>query len=145
MIHLILHHYREMNSIYHLINFNSIKTSMFLDIYCLLKNNVDDISVNSLCLICRKMNIVPYAFYIFCYTKKCFNDDILNTYIEHLSTPDGIRLLSKYGLKDDEKKEWKIDFKIRLDSNNLSQYLIPELSFNDINRLKINNEICEVR
>ena len=44
-VQLILHHYKEMNSIYHLAVHNSINYRMFKDIYFLWKNNRADITL----------------------------------------------------------------------------------------------------
>lgn len=47
MIQLILHHYKEMNSIYHIAEHDCIKESMFRDVYYLWKNNSDAISLEN--------------------------------------------------------------------------------------------------
>lgn len=144
MIHLILHHYREMNSIYHLVNFNSITTNMFFDVYCLLRNNREVIPVSEFIEICEDMKISAYAYYVFFYTKKCFNDCILDEYIERLKSQEGNFILNTYGLNEDERKTWKVSFEERLDSTSLAKYLLPDLTLNDIRKLKINHQLCKV-
>ena len=48
MVQLILHHYKDMNSIFLLATRKSIKYEMFKDVYYLLKNNLGIISIDSL-------------------------------------------------------------------------------------------------
>ena len=48
MVQLVLHHYKDMNSIFLLATRNSIKYEMFKDVYYLLKSNLDEISIEKL-------------------------------------------------------------------------------------------------
>ena len=58
LIQLILHHYKEMNSIYHLAGHNSITYSMFRDVYYLWKNNASVISLEKLYVLSEKYQII---------------------------------------------------------------------------------------
>lgn len=87
MIQLLLHHYRDMNSIYLLATRNSIKYSMFKDVYYLLKNNQKKITCMQLYEISTIYQIVPYVYYVLYYTKKVFNDDIFNESFEKSWSP----------------------------------------------------------
>ena len=63
MVQLILHHYKEMNSIYHLAGHNCINYNMFKDVYYLWKNNQEAISLEKLYSISSEYEIIPYVFY----------------------------------------------------------------------------------
>lgn len=72
LVQLILHHYKDMNSIYLLATRKSIKYDMFKDLYYLWKNNQDDISLDKLYTISLEYEIIPYVFYILYYTNQIF-------------------------------------------------------------------------
>ncbi len=82
MIQLILHHYKDMNSIFLLVTRKSIKYDMFKDIYFLLRNNLDTITLDKLYAMSSEYEIIPYIFYILYYTGQVFDDEILKQYIE---------------------------------------------------------------
>lgn len=68
MVQLILHHYKEMNSIYHLAGHNCINYNMFKDVYYLWKNNQEAISLDKLYAISSEYEIIPYVFYVLYFT-----------------------------------------------------------------------------
>ena len=98
IIQLILHHYKEMNSIFLLATRKSIKYDMFKDVYYLLKNNLDTIPLDKLYAMSEEYEITPYMFYVLYYTGQVFKDKILEKYIEAFRTPEGEGLLNCYGL-----------------------------------------------
>ena len=142
MIQLLLHHYRDMNSIYLLATRNSIKYSMFKDVYYLLKNNQKKITCMQLYEISTIYQIVPYVYYVLYYTKKVFNDDIFNEYIDALRTDQGDALLDCYGLTDKERKTWNIDFNTRLGTHNLFEYIKNDLNEEDLKKIEMNKNLC---
>lgn len=141
MVQLILHHYKEMNSIYHLANHNSITYNMFEDLYCLLINNQEAITVNSIYDIAYKHEIIPYVFYMLYYTSQVFKDKLLLKYVDALYTQQGENLLNCYGLAEDERKEWKFDFKTRLEADELFPLIRYELTPSDYEKLERNRKI----
>lgn len=141
MIQLILHHYKEMNSIYHLTSHDCINYNMFKDVYFLWKNNEQDISLKKLYDISVKYNIIPFVFYILYYTNEIFDDSKLKKYVEAFKTSEGIKLLDCYGLADKERKPWKIEFKTRLETKNLYDFIKDDLTDYDIKKLKRNRRI----
>ena len=64
MIQLILHHYKDMNSIFLLSTRKSIKYNIFKDVYYLLKNNLASIPLDKLYIMSAQHEIIPYVFYI---------------------------------------------------------------------------------
>ena len=141
MIQLILHHYKEMNSIYLIAVHDCIKYSMFQDVYFLWKNNNGTISLNTLYALSSEYEIIPYVFYILYFTNKIFNDHELSRYIEAFRTSEGVSLLDCYGLADHERKLWKVDFQTRLKTENLYDLIKNDLTDRDLAKVKRNRRI----
>lgn len=141
IIHLALHHYKDMNSLYLLSTKNSIRVNMFEDIYNLIKNNESIINVERLYDICEQYKVIPYMYYILYYTGKIFNDELINKYIGVFKSAEGDFLLNKYGLCDKERKKWKCDFNTRLNSNDIYKLIESDLSENDKNKISFNKKI----
>ena len=141
MIQLVLHHYKDMNSIFLLATRKSIKYDMFKDIYYLLKNNLDTIPLDKLYAMSAEYEIIPYVFYVLYYTGQVFDDEILKQYIEAFRTPEGEALLNCYGLCAKERKEWKYDFKTRMEADNLYDLIKDDLTEKDHEKIAINKRI----
>lgn len=141
MIQLILHHYKDMNSLFLLATRKTIKYDMFKDVYYLLKNNLDAIPLDKLYAMSAEYEIIPYVFYILYYTGQVFDDDLLKQYIEAFRTPEGKALLNCYGLCEKERREWKCDFKTRLDSDNLYDLIKEDLTERDKEKIAINKRV----
>ncbi len=141
MIQLILHHYKEMNSIYHLAGHNCITYNMFKDIYYLWKNNVEEISINKLYEISMKYEIIPFVFYILYYTNEIFKDVKLEKYVEIFRSAEGVELLNYYGLTEKERKLWKVDFRTRLEVGDLFEIIKDDLTAEDFEKLSLNRGI----
>lgn len=142
-IQLVLHHYKEMNSIYHLATHNSINRKMFDDVYNLIVNNKKELSVSSLYESCVAYDIVPYVYYILFYTYLIYRDDFLGKYVEKFSCEEGDYLLDKYGLSKKEQKVWKFDFETRLKSENLLTLIKNDLTDTDFNKIKDNIDLFD--
>ena len=141
LIQLILHHYKDMNSLFLLATRKSIKYDMLKDIYYLLKNNLDAIPLDKLYAMSAEYEIIPYVFYVLYYTGQVFDDNDLRQYIKAFRTPEGEVLLNCYGLCAKERKEWKCDFKTRLESENLYELIKNDLTDKDREKIAINKRI----
>lgn len=141
MIQLILHHYKDMNSIFLIATRKSIRYEMFKDVYYLLKNNLDEISLDKLYAMSAEYEIIPFVFYVLYYTGQVFEDKILKQYIEAFRTSEGEKLLNCYGLCAKERKEWKYDFKTRLESENLYELIKDDLTDKDREKIAINKRV----
>lgn len=141
MIQLILHHYKEMNSIYHLAGSNCINYNMFKDVYYLLKNNLEIITLDNLYQISSAYKIIPFVFYVLYYTNQIHSDSELESYVTTFKTQEGGRLLDYYGLTEKERKLWKVDFKSRLETVDLFSLIKNDLSESDIEKLNRNRRI----
>lgn len=135
MIQIILHHYKEMNSIYHLTGHVAIKKRLFEDIYIMCRRYPEEISVDNLYNICSRYEIIPYAYYMFYYTRKVYDDSVLDAYIDAFRTEEGQALLNCYGLSAQERRQWKINFEERLDKD-VSEQIYEELEESDIEKLE---------
>ena len=141
LLQLSLHHYKDMNSIFLLATRNSITYDMFKDVYYLLKNNMDTITLDQLYSMSVKYEIVPYVFYVLYYTGQVFEDETLKQYIEAFRTPEGERIINCYGLCEKEQKEWKCDFQTRLKSENLYDLIKDDLTERDKEKIAINRRV----
>ena len=141
MVQLILHHYKDMNSIFLLATRKSIKYDMFKDVYYLLKNNLTDISLAKLYSMSAEYEIIPYVYYVLYYTGKIYDDEILKEYIEAFKTPEGKTLLNCYGLNAAERREWKYDFQTRLESDSLYELIKDNLTYKDIEKIALNKKV----
>lgn len=141
MVQLILHHYKEMNSIYHLTGHNCINYNMFKDVYYLWKNNQETISLEKLYAISSEYEIIPYVFYVLHFTNWIFKDTELQKYVEAFRTSEGEALLDYYGLAEKERKRWKVDFQTRLETENLYELIRDDLTEADVEKLERNRKI----
>lgn len=140
LVQLILHHYKEMNSIYHLVGHLGVKSRYFEDVYMLCQRFQKEISVENLYRICDKYMILPFAFYLFYYTRQVYEDETLDKYLDALRTKAGENLLAYYGLAEEERKPWKIAFKDRLDTD-ISALILDEMTERDKEKLERNRRL----
>lgn len=140
-VHLALHNYKDLNSVYLLSICERINQRMFDDLYQLLKNNADDISVERLLLYCREIHVVPYVYYMLYYINLLFDDNLVKEYIGAFETPFGNELLNCYGLCDKERRPWRIDFHERLNCDNIYELIKPDLSEHDLKKISVNKRI----
>lgn len=141
MIQLILHHYKDMNSIFLLATRKSIRRDMFDDVYYLLKNNTEAILLDKLYQVSEEYEIIPYVYYVLYYTGCLFDDVMLKEYISAFKTPEGVMLLNCYGLNESERRGWKYDFMSRLESDNLYDLIKDDLTDKDRDKIAINKKV----
>lgn len=140
IIQIILHHYKEINSLYHLTGYIAIKKRFFEDVYLLCRHFPKEISVENLYEACSQNEILPFAYYMLYYTRKVYNDKMLNAYLEALRTEAGEDLLEYYGLAEQERRQWKIPFDERLEQD-VSGIIYSEMSENDMKKLERNRRL----
>lgn len=140
-IQLVLHHYKEINSIYRIVEHNSINYNMFKDIYFLWNNNKEAITIDGLYALSSDYGIIPYVYYILYYTNVIFGDKELQNYVDAFKTEEGISRIEYYGLTDDEKKKWIIDFRHRLDTKNIYEFIKNQLTKEDLEKIERNKQL----
>ena len=85
-IQLLLHQYRDMNSIYLLAARKKLNISAFRDIFYLLKNNINTIPLKELYDLCDRLQVIPYIYYVLYYTNIVFPDAIIQSYMHAFET-----------------------------------------------------------
>lgn len=141
MIQLVLHHYKDMNSTFLLATRKNNIHNMLKDVYHLIKNNLNTITVDKLYEISFEYEIIPYVYYILYHTGILYKDEILDKYISAFKTSEGEALLNCYGLNESERREWKCDFQTRLKSVNLYDFIKDDLTEKDLEKIAINKRI----
>lgn len=137
-VQLVLHHYKEMNSLYHLSQHNTIRTDMFRDVYDALINYKAMLNSDRVKQLCQMYLIGSYMYYMLYYTHQVFLDAILLEFINNLKLYQDELLLTSYGLCAKEQKRWFISFKERLDNENLIGLINSEIGETD--QIKIETE-----
>lgn len=126
LLHLCLHAYYDMNSIYVLYKDYSFRLKYFVDIYGFVKNA--KISWKKFKFICIKYGVAKYISYIFYYTWLIFCDDSL-LYITGLEIPDK-KFLNTFGLGHEGRYQWKENFFDRLFCRNKQNMLNKYIDLN---------------
>ncbi len=134
LVQLVLHHYKELNSIYHLFFHNGFNEGMIDEIYMLINKCRLFLSDEDLYNICKKYDILPYAYYIFYFTNDVFSGKI-QSLVDLVKSPQGEILLNKYGLSEDERKEWNIAFQSRRNVASVRPYILQQLTEKDKDKL----------
>lgn len=138
-LQLVLHHYKHMNSIYILVHNDLDIKGLCKDIYYLLINQINTITVNHLYELAEKFNIVPYIYYVLYLTQRVYNDERIKPYLDQFQTERGKYLLNCYGLNEKERKQWKIGIDERISYKNYVYELMKEdLTKKDYEKIIIN-------
>ena len=141
IVQLILHHYKDMNSIFLLATRKSIKYDMFYDLYNIIKNNEDIITIEKLYKTSEMYGIKPYVYYMLYYTRQVIEDELLKKYVEAFRSSEGEALLNCYGLCAEEQRNWRYDFKTRLEAKNLYHLIENDLTEQDKKKIAINKHV----
>lgn len=140
-VQLILHHYKEINSLYHLSQHNTIHTGIFKDIYDMLTNCANFLNEDVVKELSEKYLIGEFMYYMFYFTEKVFDVLLLSQYVKELEPYENLDLLESYGLCENERKKWTIPFDERLENNGVSEYILQSFSIEEIKKIELNNKI----
>ena len=140
LIHLVLHHYKHLNSIYILTKGRAIRPLFFEDIVLLCQKYPDELSPAYVFEACSRYRICPYAFYMFYYAQEVYSNDFLSEYVNILRSAEGEALLDYYGLSDRERKKWEIPFMDRIDKD-VSSLIYRNLTKDDIEKIERNQKL----
>lgn len=140
-VQLVLHHYKEMNSLYHLSQHNPIRIGMFRDVYDMMINYRDILTVEVVKRLCDMYLIGDYVYYLINYIYEVFQNSDFQIYLSELDNYRNEVLLKSYGLCEKERREWKIDFSRRLDNKNLCEEIVTDLNEEDFKKLNLNKLI----
>lgn len=139
-IQLLLHHYKEMNSLYHLSHYNCIRTHMFRDIYDMLSYHADVLKFKRVKELAERFCIEDIVYYMLYYTNQVFAGK-LDRFVAAFKNPKGSLLLDQYGLCDKERKVWKLSFQDRLDKDDLWELIRGDMTDADLEKIELNNVI----
>lgn len=142
-IQLVLHHYKEFNSMYHLVKGNAITSKKLRDIKDFFERYCEvDCFIEELIFKVHFYELEAYFFYMLYYVKKVFPDTVgIDELIEEFRCDSGIQYLDVFGLADSERKQWNIDFSERLDYAGLSEVVKKRLTTEDKKKLEREVEI----
>ena len=141
LVQMTLHHYKDINSYFHYEGGNPIRRELFRDMYKFLCCYSDFLNPRVLMNIAEKYGIRPYLFYMLYYTSILFTDSRLKQCLEFLECEPGIALLDCYGLADNERKKWNVDFYTRLASNNFMDLIKKDMTASDFQKLRRSKKI----
>ena len=141
MVQLILHLYKDMNSLYMLATRGVYSVIALKDVYYLLKRNVNVLSVDNLYNISEQYDIISYVYYVLYYVSVIIKDPFLDVYIKAFKTKKGEYLLNCYGLNDSERHEWKVDILTRFKSDNVYELIKDDLTDKDKRKIEINRKV----
>lgn len=136
-ISLCLHHYKDLNSIY-LLYERGLKLNLFCDIYFFIRNC--DIDKEKLYDYCIKLNVSEFIYYCLYYAYLIFQDKNLESYLSLFYSENAEKIINQFGLSPDERQNWDIDFYTRLFNTDLRDYLECTLSYEKINKIRINQK-----
>ena len=142
-VHLVLHHYKEMNSLYHLCHYNYIRTYMFKDIYDILRLKKDILTIEKVQKLGKEYDINSIIYYMLYYTNCVFPGTFIEKYLFVLKDECSDMLIESYGLCTSERKKWKLPFEARLNNDTLCSLISEEMNELDLKNLKLNNLIFD--
>ena len=142
-VQLVLHHYKEMNSLYHLSCHNCIRASMFKDIYDFVCNRNADLNLSSIHNVCNQYVIGSYVYYMLYYTNLVFESEFLSKYVDQIGFYRDNELLDSYGLSSKERKKWKIPFENRIDNDNIWHDIAGDMTYMDVEKIIKNKLIFD--
>ena len=134
-IALCLHHYKDMNSLY-LLYERGLALNHFCDIYFFVSNCRMD--PETLHIFCQRLDVGAFVYYCLYYANRIFKDNKLEEYMALLYSESAEALLDQFGLTDQERQVWDIDFYTRLFDLHMRDYLENKLSDECLNKIKIN-------
>lgn len=143
LVQLVLHHYKEMNSLYHLSQHNTITSSMFSDVFGLIMKNQSALSLECVAYLCDKYTIGAYVYYMLYHTNLIYKNPILNLYVEYLEPYRDEAIMESFGLSPYERKCWHVPFLERLNNPNIPQYVRSKLTDADWYKIEINKSVFQ--
>lgn len=142
-IQLVLHHFKEFNSIYHLVKGYAITSKKLRDIKDFFERYCEDLLfINELICKVHLYELDSYFYYMLYYVKKRFPDTVcIEKLIDEFRCDKGMQYLDEFGLTDSERKYWNMDFFERLDSTALPEIVKQRLTIGDKKKLEREFEI----
>ena len=140
-VQLCLHHYKDMNVLFHLTLHNPISRKLFEDVAGFWKRQVGRLDLVKLTAQIEEYQLTPFFYYIAYYTAKVCQVEDLEEWAKQLETPEGIQLLNTFGLAESERKVWPIPFEERLDNEKLPELVRSMLTEKELEKAEQNHKI----
>jgi hypothetical protein len=137
-IQLILHHYREMNSIFLLYKNNKIKERLFYEINRFLLRAHNEKFLTNVLTESVRYGVAEYVYYILYFTCLIYNNEITSLYKEAFNSYKDENMIGYYGLSTKEQKKWNIDPIKRLTSDNIFENIKENLTEKDFDKIRVN-------
>ena len=136
-IHLCLHHYKDLNSIY-LISKKGIQLSLFSDIFFYIIHT--DLDIAKTICISEKLEVSEYIYYCLFYCSKIFSHSKLDELILNYNPFFNEGLINSYGLHETERKKWTFDFFDRLFLEDFTQKFVKTLNDTEKEKIELNKK-----
>lgn len=140
-VQLCLHHYKDMNVLFHLTLHNPISSRLFDDVAGFWKHQRAHMDLEELQKRLADLELLPFFYYIAFYTAKVCDVPDLAVWAEKLKTPKGLELLDTFGLAESERKTWPISFEERLDNEKLPELVRSMLTEKELKKAEQNHKI----
>ena len=135
---LCLHHYKDMNSLYHLCQGNTIKEQSFRDVAFFWQKQQKELDTEALYERIAAYHLEPYFYYVLYGANIVCPNSGVQKALQRLKTPEGEQLLNCFGLNEKERKDWPIPFEERIGSPKIGEILAGLLSKEDEEKVKQN-------
>lgn len=142
-IHLCLHHYKDMNTLYHLTQHNTVTRRIFRDVAGFYGQQKDRLDQEKLNQWIQEYQLEPYFYYMLHLTAKVCGVPELEAWAAELKTPEGEGLLDRFGLTEEERKKWPIPFEERLDNDSVPEIVRGMLQEADQKKVEQNRRIFD--
>ncbi len=140
-VQLCLHHYKDMNVLFHLTLHNPISRRLFNDVAGFWKLQSGKMDLKKLQRWMEEYELTPFFYYIAYYTDKVCDVPELAEWAKLLKSPQAIELLDTFGLAESERKVWPIPFEERLENEQLPELVRSMLTEKELEKAEQNHKI----
>lgn len=140
-IQMCLHHYKDMNVLFHLTLHNPISRRLFDDVAGFWKLQSEKMDLIKLREWMEEYSLTPFFYYIAYYTDRVCDVPELASWAKELESPEGMSLLDTFGLAEGERKKWPIPFEKRLENEDLPELVRSLLTDKELEKAEQNHKI----
>lgn len=140
-IQMCLHHYKDMNVLFHLTLHNPISRRLFDDVAGFWKLQGEKMDLIKLREWMEEYSLTPFFYYIAYYTDRVCDVPELASWAKELESPEGMSLLDTFGLAEGERKKWPIPFEKRLENEDLPELVRSLLTDKELEKAEQNHKI----
>ncbi len=140
-IQMCLHHYKDMNVLFHLTLHNPISRRLFADVAGFWKLQREKMDLSKLREWMDEYSLTPFFYYIAYYTDRVCDVPELASWAKELESPEGMALLDTFGLAEGERKKWPIPFEKRLENEDLPELVRSLLTDKELEKAEQNHKI----